>query len=543
MYGHYLPVRWFKSLVKSACQELGFYQSHLETKSFGTGGKITLSSPVLARVAGALAARTGGRSVNVGKSSPKTPGSSLTPITTHSPVLPAPSVVAIPGASWGHLDVPLPYSSEEKRQSYRSTSPVVLPTSTLRYNVLPVETVLGADKITQPRLKGRNVYKPELKIAGTFTAKALIDRMFIIFATKNLTSALNIQRKIKSQLNETTFIHDLNSGRTELEWPNEVILPPHLDPGLGTGRVFLAQIQEVTPKKLADVLDFCQAQWGLFGPVRPFLIELALDFYPAKAHDANTAIQLREQMVGLLQRHHHIEDEAFKLPDSDARQVYEPKPNQLKTEYLFDNPKFGMRTSPDTKLSEFSVRSRLKLVDPGKQLFLDATLYKGSEKDNLLVRIQHKTGDQRNKTRKTVKILPDDQRRARIEVQISGHQRLEEYGLAEIGDMKGFSFRRMRNRHLSFWLPTTSHDPKAVEIVRQQLVSRGVYGVERLQQLERHEERKVRPRHKGSLTGKPGRPVGTGASGTRVAWTECNEAVGKALDALAFKWKKFGWPH
>jgi hypothetical protein len=57
--------------------------------------------------------------------------------------------------------------------------------------------------------------------------------------------------------------------------------------GYGTGRVFALLIQEPNPKKLTDILNQIKGKWGIVGDVRPFLMELALDFYPNKKHDPN----------------------------------------------------------------------------------------------------------------------------------------------------------------------------------------------------------------------------------------------------------------
>jgi hypothetical protein len=128
-------------------------------------------------------------------------------------------------------------------------------------------------------------------------------------------------------------------------------------------------------------------------------------------------------MVGLLQRHHHFEKLVFETPKANARQFYIQidKDGDTKRipDNLFSSPGNVSRSYPDTEITQQHVRKRLRHGRKGNQLYLDATLYKGTQIENLLFRIQHKTEDKQNPKTGTHKILDDKERRARIEVEMS----------------------------------------------------------------------------------------------------------------------------
>lgn len=387
---------------------------------------------------------------------------------------------------------------------------------------------------------------PQVTLKGSIKVKAVIDRMFLIFVTREVTSGVAIRNTLKSELSEICYAADLVSSKNPLNWDGHIEIPPEMNIGYGTGRVFALLIQEPNPEKFTKMLDLIKGKWGIVSDVRPFLMEFSLDFYPNKKHDPKTSIRLREQMVGLLQRHHHFEKLVFKTSKADARQFYQQidksGDTRGKTDLLFSRSKSATRFSPDTDISQKHVRDRLNHGRKGNQLYLDATLYKGTQSENLLFRIQHKTEDAQNPKTLTKDILDDKDRRARIEVEISGHKYLaEDLELNKVSDLKGFAFRKVRNKYLSFWLPTSSHDLEEKTMVRKQLTERGLYGVELAKQLSGYEAKMAAKKINTPSAGKTRNRAGKGNTGERVAWEECNEAVGEALDALSKTWRTFDW--
>lgn len=88
-------------------------------------------------------------------------------------------------------------------------------------------------------------------------------------------------------------------------------------------------------------------------------------------------------------------------------------------------------------------------------------------------------------------MLPDHERRARIEVTISGDETLKNRGIATIDDLGSVSFRRLTKPFLSFSLGTTEPWQHLLEDAQAQMKARGVYGIElrnRARALEEREE-------------------------------------------------------
>ena len=436
------------------------------------------------------------------------------------------------------LEFLLRYSSDAKRDEYRCTGTVTAPAAALRYDETAIRSQPDKPAVAvQKRLQDRSLFTPMITIRGNFKVKALIDRIIILVAVKTPTSWSAVRKAIETKTDVSCLVGDMGAASVRQRYFERVVVPPEMG-GLDTGRVFAIIVQEPTPKLLADILEVISSAWGIAGEVRLCLLELAVDFYPAKRFDAISRIIMREQMVGLLQRHHFCAGETFVNPTSDARQVYQG-PNAVTssepvTSFLFASPSHAARRYPDSAVAEEHVRKRLARGSLDFQLYLDATVYRGSADEYLTWRMQHKITDKRNAAAKTVTTLPDDERRARIEVEISGQSRLSELGLKTIGDLSNYNFRTIHKKYLSLWLPTAPADIEGNTMIRRQLRDRGVYDAEMTWALEAHRAKVAKAvATKAGLKHERVRS-GTGSTKQLKAWSECNDAAGQGCSVLSF---------
>ncbi|UYV37065.1 hypothetical protein N4R57_19190 [Rhodobacteraceae bacterium D3-12] len=312
-----------------------------------------------------------------------------------------------------------------------------------------------------------------------------------------------------------------------------------------TGYHFAVMIQEPTPDTLLKTLRVIRDGPGIDRVVIPHLIEISVDFYPRDTSFPEEALFRREQMVGLIQRHHWNRHQfycnpALKQPrDIDARQIYnDPAPSGHKdnrTRFLFAHGK------PDSLNADWmidlpEIRQRILTSNTGEDLYLNSTVLKGAQAAGCQVSLQHKIADRRNREKNTKKLLQDQERRARIEVTLSGEDALKDRGLATIDDLGSVSFRNLTKPFLSFALGTTEPWKHLLEDAQVQMRTRGVYGVELRNRARAREEREELRRSGEKLPRKNDRE-GRGLQ----SWEEMNDVVGKSLDELRRRWSGFVW--
>lgn len=435
-------------------------------------------------------------------------------------------------AEYPRLDILLKYSSEAKRDEYRGILPVVAPMSAIHFDVAPIAAVGG--RPTQARFAGRVQFSPGTAIKGNYRIKAVIDRMVVVVMITVPTSHLGIRKVINDELGVSVAVSDVGVKCHDHEWTKRIDLPFAMR-HLGFNRIFAILVQDPTPELISGIVKAVDEKFRIQDEVLLTLLEVALDFYPRRKFDQVEQVKLREQMVGLLQRRHHT-DEVLDLWESDARQVFEqpvlhgatlPRPV-----FLFSSPKSARRRFPDTKVTDAIVRKRLKHGTVGNQLWLDSTLYKGATSEGLLFRIQHKIADRRDRSKGTWLVLPDDERRARIEVEISDMKRLAKLGLSTLAGFQTFNFRRIHKTYLNFWQPTCGSDDVSIAKTRQQLTDRGIYGCEIAAMLEAHELKQEKANTMKTGVAPLRDRTGKGATTKRKSWSECNQAAADAMDVL-----------
>ncbi len=515
----------FDARLKSMRRILPAYLNYLQSGKMEDAGKLIKSSPQIKKILDAITRSSA--KTKTGAAIPKVSVIAGDTSSISAPTTPVPDFLA-------SFEIELGYSSTNQEAEYRNAPAGSYATSTLRYQPTRVASTSKTGNVRND-IEGRAVLEPELAIRDKFKVKALIDRMAILVNVNDITSWTKIKNAIDREVGAVNFVHDLTIPRVEgkPDWRDQI---PNLDLSKKTELHFAIMIQEPNPKILAEILDLIDHNFGIDGEITPFLLEMSVDFYPRDPGSPEEAILLREQMVGLLQRHHcasHdqlICDNPDTPANADARQVYGKKSKQR---YLFSR-KRGDRISSDAQIKKDVVRKRILDANPGNDLYLDATVYKGIKLSPFLISIQNKIADRRNQTEKTMKVLADEERRARIEVTITGSEQLQGLGFATINDLAGLSFRKIWKSLLHFRLGTLNPQQHLFDEAIQQMKTRGIYGME-LKERARHQEERKQVR---LATGKTPRSKDREGLGL-VDWPEMNSVVGHALDGLENRWSGF----
>lgn len=181
-----------------------------------------------------------------------------------------------------------------------------------------------------------------------------------------------------------------------------------------------------------------------------------------------------------------------------------------------------------------------------KRLPADATFYVGERDGEVMWRVMDKVIDRQNRQAGTWVELEEREKRVSVEVTL-GWKELHRLGVRELADLRTFSFTKLQGSYLSFRLPTfrdTAGPPtlgtlsnRVIEGSRGRIfkdvgvLGLGAYDASRGAWLKPHRNgMRAELRRRGR---EPGRPrVGTGSTGTTVAWERMNKKVGMALRHL-----------
>ena len=182
-------------------------------------------------------------------------------------------------------------------------------------------------------------------------------------------------------------------------------------------------------------------------------------------------------------------------------QVYSGRRGE-KTRRLFSH---GGDISSDRDLHEREREAAPVEPDPGNVLYLDATIYRGNEVGKRRINNQHKIGDKRNSAKNTFINLPDEQRRARIEITLTSFEALEQAGAENRRRPKRIQLQNPAPGLPRLALPTCAPEAEDVERTIAQMTTRG-----RIQRRveparacldERAQKKKKPPRPPADLTG------------------------------------------
>lgn len=524
LFGDEVKPSMFDSLLRSLQRILPLYLKHLESGAASHAGMQIKASPEIKRVLDAIS----GILPNSKKNRPDI----LTEPNVKRPVRLVP------------FEIELVYQSSAHEEEYRKLPKGTRPTARLRYVPKSASATSTSGTIRADRAK-KIVIKPEIDIRGNFKTKAVIDKLVVLLETHANTDPVSLNKKIKRETQAVTYVHDLLSGRDPGKGWGAPLM--QLDPTKLTGAPFAIMVQEPTPDALTAILQVIEDGPGIVGRVLLHLIEVSVDFYPKTASTPEEAVLLREQMVGLLQRHHWarasllVDPVSIKPRDADARQIYDHEIEHgeivPKVRYLFAHEKSSgtkYKVETDGKICDPAIRDRILTTRPGYDLFLHSTLVKGGKNEPYHVSIQHKIADRRNPVRNTFQNLADQDRRARVEVTISGTETLKKSGLKTVDDLGSISFRKLTKDMLSFKLGMIEPWHHQLEDAKTQMRTRGVYGIDlRMRALDL--ERREALRQAGEKLPRKREKEGMALQD----WPEMNNVIGKAFDELKRRWSGF----
>jgi len=513
----------FDAPLRSTRLILSDYLSHLKSGSALHGGKKIKKSPEIERtldaITGLLPASQTGR-----------------PDIFAEPDAPSPATLA-------PFEIALEYQSDAHAEEHRRLPPGTTLDPKLRYMPIKTPATLSSGKVRSDR-EGTITLVPNVDIRNDYQVKAVIDRLAILISTTVKIEDKTLKKQIEKKTGRSTFVRDLTKIRNEDVWGAPLPVP---DLSKSTGYHFAIMIQEPTPEVLAMIWNAIKDGPGLIEPALLHLVEISVDFYPRKPCIPEEAVLRRERMVGLLQRHHWTRPSRILEPDSltpryaDARQLSEKEIAYgevvPKTSFLFAHMKSSggfYKNESDTLVSDPEIRNRVLTKKPGSKLRLNSTLAKGGKFSPHMVSVQNKIADQRNLGKKTFISLPDNERRARMEVTISGTETLKKYGLRTIDDLGSISFRKLTRDFLRCRLPIIEPVQHIFEDAQVQMRSRGVYGINlRLRALA--EERRQTLKQARKKLPRKTKDEEMGLSD----WKEMNAVIGGALDGLQRRWSRF----
>lgn len=453
----------------------------------------------------------------------KASGLARSPVNLHStpPMPPAP----LPSA----FEIELLYSSRDQELQYRNVKAPHPQIPCLNYNITPTLSSSRTGNIRKDR-EDRLVLAPNFDISKEVRVRALIDRMVIILKTTNAVDAKVLQRKVKVATEATLFVHDRKNLAGKNEWAARL---PELPTAALTGHHFALLVQDVDLKVLNDIIQTITDCAGIDGPVRPSLLEVAVDFYPKGAPTQDDMLVGRERIVALLQRHHWashellLDDTVSKPKKSDPRQVYQGSDGKTVSRHLF--AKAPGEDYSDSQVDQPEVRNRILKAGIGNDLYLNAHIYRGTRTGKVQTNVQHKVEDRRDAAKRTSLKLTPEQCRGRVEFTLTGFDTLEAAGITDVSDLSKVSFRKMAKHLIRFRLPTSAATTEDVSRTISQTTHRGVYGVELRQ-------RAAYLAGRACVNPTP-RNIDREGMGL-IDWPEMNKVVGDALYRLTTQWKK-----
>lgn len=415
--------------------------------------------------------------------------------------------------------VPLAYSSPQTERQYRATFKET-PATCLTYD-------------WTFRDSGNLVPVPRLAVKDDYRTRALIDRIVLLVAVPLDLDHLRLHQHLLAETSLSLYVKEVDQvGKADhlgltVEYIAKPIYRKH--------RVLMVLVQDVSPQRLALVEAALRRYSARGFEIQVHLIEVSVDFCPCSAKGGRQGLLRREQMVGLLQRHHWTPPERFqdlnpKIPAyTDARHFAD---RGRKPQFLFARVT-GSRFESDISVRNPHVLDRILTSKTPEGPFLDSTVWKGERDSQAMVSIQHKVADRRNSSSMQALELPETDRRARIEVTLSGSILIDR-GLDTIQDLSAISFRKLTSGFLQFRLPCVSPKQELVEDAEAQLRNRGVYGWA-LREKAREQQRREDKRRAGERLPR----ASEGYGGTLVAWSELNAVTGAALDGLTRGWSRY----
>jgi hypothetical protein len=271
------------------------------------------------------------------------------------------------------------------------------------------------DKV-QRRLRDRVVLVPEISLSD-FKCKAVIDWIVILLWVKRDTQFQWIKKEIDTATGRNVHVDALDET-----------------PG-GVASEFEVRIQDADLRIVKCAVDVIEARFGL--NIDPIIraIEISVDFTPKSPSQ-----ELRSKLVGVMVRH--------LMPTRDIITHRRDRPR-------YSWGRWDGETRAVLALPKKSTKIDQALISTESDLpaYIDASFYMGGKGSDCSWRIMDKILDKQNLTDDSRQILPEEERRVRVEVTLL-RPAIKKLGIDFLDDLWGYSFTKMQGDFFRFMLPT-----------------------------------------------------------------------------------------
>lgn len=376
------------------------------------------------------------------------------------------------------------------------------PPQVLNYVVRPQEQA-------QTRFRDRTVATLDIGLDG-YHCRAVIDWLDVTVVLARGTQFQHLQRPIEERTGLLPFIKAQDNGAG------------------GVATIFRIRFQETRVALVAECLEDIQRTHGFVEEPVIDGMEVSVDFTPKVSSEP-----ARHRMVGVLARH--------LLPKIDiVADAYDRPRFQwdcdgiVQTRYLT-----GDRRSRSGELDLL----RWPLAD--QAVPVDATFYVGRQHGRAQWKVMDKLLDRQNLASGTRVELPEEERRARVEVTLNSDE-LRELGIRTLESLRQFRFATLQGRYFQFMLPTfaTKSDRLSSAVVafwegnrKRRFLKAGVVGLIMMDDATKafHASHRGEVRARLKALGRKIAPTirsGIGEAGTFVAYAELCRKVSRALEKL-----------
>lgn len=388
---------------------------------------------------------------------------------------------------------------------------------------------------SQPRLRGRLVFKPEIDL-NRYRCGVHVDWVYLHVRLREQTQSIWVTREITSAIGRKPAVLRPADQHDAAPWNHN-------------GSEFRVKLQDPTMDELRGIADALDTRWGLADDITVVGIEVAVGFYPTTRVPDEEVDSDRHSMVAVIQRHHLPPWGLFSQPDEDLRFVYMGK-EKGHTSFVVPDGRHATgesRSKSATLFKDSAVNKQILGCAELEYLTMpvDGTRYLGCKHGAVMFRVQNKIVDGSDPEARD-EVLCLRKRRARVEVTLL-EEGVRDVGIETLDDLARFDFVRLKTRFFSFWWPTFPSEPgqplmKALHPVvmkdrRDAFLWGGCYLLDLCDRARVHLTRELikRQRQEAPEIRLPERER-LGKNGRLVAWDRLNSKIGKALSKFTAQW-------
>lgn len=368
--------------------------------------------------------------------------------------------------------------------------------------------VVKPQEATQARFRNRVVGKPDINLRD-YRVRAVIDWLDVTVTLRERTQFQHLQKPILERTGLLPFIAPLEKVAG------------------GATTIFRIRFQETRLAMVTDCLDEIRKAYGFVEEPSIAGIEISVDFTPRVPSEG-----ARHRMVGVLT--HHLFPKVDIITSPYDRPRFKWGRGKSRTRYLIGDRK---------RLSQGLDLLRWPLADLAAPV--DATFYVGRLHGRSQWKVMDKTLDRQNITAGTQVLLPEESRRARLEVTLN-EEELRDLKIGTIDSLRRFRFATLQGRYFQFMLPTfaTKSDRHSKAVVefwegnrKRRFLTAGIVGLITMDHATagfrtmRRKEVVHTLRVMGRKVATPDRS-GSGLAGAFVAYEELNRQVSRQLEKL-----------